>query len=65
MRMAGYRKITFEQAKQLLDTEAEICFFDVREEEEYLTGHADGAQLFPLGSISEDSAAEEIGRAHV
>ncbi len=60
MRLAGYRKITFEQAKQLLDTESEICFFDVREEEEYLTGHADGAQLFPLGSISEDSAAEAI-----
>ena len=53
-------KISFAQARELLDTEPEIRFFDVREEEEYVTGHADGAQLFPLGSIDEQSAAEAI-----
>ena len=60
MRTGAYRKISFEKAKELLDTEAEIRFFDVREEEEYVTGHADGAQLFPLDSINETSAAEAI-----
>ena len=60
MRTGGYRKIGFKQAKELLDTEAEIRFFDVREEEEYVTGHADGAELFPLGTIDEESAAEAI-----
>lgn len=60
MRTGAYRKISFAQAKELLDTEKEICFFDVREEEEYVTGHADGAQLFPLGSIDEQSAGEAI-----
>lgn len=56
----AYHKLSFRQAKRLLDTEPEICFFDVREEEEYITGHADGAVLFPLDLIDEDSAMELI-----
>lgn len=55
----SYRKLSFREAKELLDSE-DACFFDVREEDEYVTGHADGAALFPLGSIDEDSAAEAI-----
>jgi len=55
-----YRRIDFQQAKQMLDSEPEIRFFDVREEDEYLTGHAEGALLFPLGSIDEARAAEAI-----
>ena len=53
-------RISFEEAKRLLDTEPEICFFDVREEDEYIAGHADGAQLFPLGTIDKDTAAEAV-----
>lgn len=60
MKTAPYRKIGFAKAKELLDTEPEIRFFDVREEDEYVTGHAEGAELFPLGSIDETSAAEAI-----
>ena len=60
MRTGAYRKIGFAQAKELLDTEPEIRFFDVREEEEYDAGHAAGAELFPLGTIDEESAAERI-----
>ena len=56
----AYHKLSFRQARELMDAEPSYCFFDVREEEEYVTGHADGAQLFPLGSIDEDSAAERI-----
>lgn len=56
----GYQKISFQQARKLLDTEDPICFFDVREEDEYITGHADGAALFPLGNIDEASASENI-----
>ena len=56
----AYRKISFRQAHELLEKEAQICFFDVREEEEYDAGHAAGAELFPLGTIDEESAAERI-----
>ena len=56
----AYRKISFREAHELLQTEPEICFFDVREEEEYDAGHASGAELFPLGTIDEESAAERI-----
>lgn len=53
----GYQKISFRRAHELLQKESEICFFDVREEEEYDAGHADGAVCFPLGSIDEETAA--------
>lgn len=56
----AYRKISFRKAHELLEKEPEICFFDVREEEEYEAGHAVGAELFPLGTIDEESAAERI-----
>ena len=56
----AYQKISFREAHELLEKEPSICFFDVREEEEYDAGHAAGAELFPLGTIDEESAAERI-----
>ncbi len=56
----AYRKISFREAHELLQCEEKACFFDVREEEEYDAGHAEGAELFPLGEIDEESAAERI-----
>lgn len=55
-----YHRISFETAKQLMDTEPGHLILDVREEEEYITGHADGAVLFPLGAINAETAAEVI-----
>lgn len=57
---SAYRKISFRQAHELMRQERNYCFFDVREDEEYAVGHADGAVLFPLDTIDEDSAAEMI-----
>ena len=52
--------ISCEEAKHLLDTEPVCLMFDVREEEEFITGHPVEAELFPLGTINEETAAERI-----
>jgi rhodanese-related sulfurtransferase len=54
------RKISFEQAKRLMDTQPNHLILDVRSEEEYITGHADGAILFPLDTINAQRAAAVI-----
>lgn len=51
------KKISFAEAKQILTAHPEAVLLDVREEEEYLTGHAIDAVLFPVDEISADSAA--------
>jgi len=55
-----YKKVSFEEAKKLIDSENPHALLDVRENEEYVTGHADGAVCFPLGSIDEESAKKFI-----
>lgn len=50
-------KIDFERAKALLDGGEDCLMVDVREEEEYITGHATDALLFPVDDIDADSAA--------
>jgi rhodanese-related sulfurtransferase len=60
--MEAYETITFAQAHQLLEQEPDCMILDVREEEEYITGHADGAVLFPLDTIDARSAAGRIPR---
>ncbi len=55
-----YVTVTFEEAKKIIDSEPDCLILDVREEEEYITGHADGAVLFPVDSISEKTAEEII-----
>jgi len=52
--------VTFARAKQLLDTLPSRVLLDVREEEEYITGHAIDAQLLPVDEINEASAADVI-----
>lgn len=52
--------ITFEEAKKIMDTEKEYIILDVREDEEYSTGHAKGAVLFPLGTINPKTVGEVI-----
>ncbi len=53
-------KLSFSQARKLLDDCPESVLLDVREEEEYITGHAAGARLLPVGEISEETAGELI-----
>ena len=55
----GYQQITQEEAKEMMDTQ-EVIILDVREQDEYDSGHIPGAVLLPLGSISEESAARVI-----
>ena len=38
----------------------EVLILDVREQDEYDSGHIPGAVLLPVGSITEESAAEVI-----
>jgi rhodanese-related sulfurtransferase len=57
---AHARRISFETAKKLMDARPDYRLLDVRAEEEYITGHADGAVLLPLDAISEDSARAVI-----
>ncbi len=54
------RRIDFARAKALLDVRPEAVLLDVREEEEYITGHAAGAQLLPLDELNDESASELI-----
>ncbi|MDD7647755.1 MAG: rhodanese-like domain-containing protein [Ruminococcus bromii] len=55
-----YSRINFEEAKRIMDTEPAHVLFDVREEEEYVTGHAADAVLFPVDTITAETAAEQI-----
>lgn len=56
---ASYRQISQEEAKEMMDTE-EVIILDVREQDEYDSGHIPGAVLLPVGTISEDTATEVI-----
>ena len=55
----SYQQITQEEAKEMMDTQ-EVIILDVREQDEYDSGHIPGAVLLPVGTIDEDSAAEAI-----
>ena len=54
-----YQQITQEEAKDMMDTQ-EVIILDVREQDEYDSGHIPGAVLLPVGTIDEDTAAEVI-----
>lgn len=56
------KRISFEKAKYLLDTNPQCILLDVREESEFYVMHADGAQSFPVDSINEETAKEVITR---
>ena len=56
---AAYQQITQEEAKEMMDTQ-EVIILDVREQDEYDSGHIPGAVLLPVGTIDETTAAEVI-----
>lgn len=55
----SYQQISQETAKEMMDTQ-QVIILDVREQEEYDSGHIPGAVLLPVGTIDEDSAAQVI-----
>ena len=55
----SYHQITQEEAKEMMDTQ-EVIILDVREQDEYDSGHIPGAVLLPVGTIDEDTAAAAI-----
>ena len=58
--MSGYQNIDFQKARDILDREADSVLLDVREEEEFITGHPIEAELLPLSTLSPATAAELI-----
>ena len=59
MKRNTYQQISQEEAKQRMD-EQDVIILDVREADEYDSGHIPGAVLLPLGTIDKDSAAAVI-----
>lgn len=53
--MAGYKKITAEEAAKLM-AEKGTTVVDVRRPEEYAGGHLEEAVLAPLGALHEEAA---------
>ena len=53
----GYQQISQEEAKEMMDTQ-DVIILDVREQDEYDSGHIPGAVLLPVGTIDEETAAE-------
>lgn len=54
-----YTQISQEEAREMMDTQ-EVLVLDVREQDEYDSGHIPDAVLLPVGTITEDTAAEII-----
>ena len=55
----SYEQISQQEAKTMMDTQ-DVIILDVREQEEYDSGHIPGAVLLPVGPISEETAAAVI-----
>lgn len=55
----SYQQISQEEAKEMMDAQ-EVIILDVREQDEYDSGHIPGAVLLPVGTIDEDTAAAVI-----
>ena len=54
------RKLSFAQARELLDARPDAVLLDVREEEEYITGHAVNARLLPVDELTDETAMDQI-----
>lgn len=54
-----YQQITQKEAKEMMDTQ-EVVVLDVREQDEFDSGHISGAVLLPVGTITKDTAASVI-----
>ena len=48
----SYQQITQEEAKEMMDSQ-EVIILDVREQDEYDSGHISRAALLPVGTIDE------------
>ena len=57
---AGFTPISPQKAKEMMDAGQELLILDVREQDEYDSGHIPGAVLLPVGSIDEETATEVI-----
>ncbi len=55
----SYQQISQEEAKEMMDTQ-EVVVLDVREQDEYDSGHIPGAVLLPVGTINEETASAVI-----
>lgn len=55
----GYRSVTAEEAKNLMDTESDYLILDVRSTEEYDGGHIPDAVLMPDYEVA-DRAEQEL-----
>ena len=55
----SYQQISQEEAKEMMDTQ-EVIVLDVREQDEYDSGHIPGAVLLPVGTINEETASAAI-----
>ncbi|RHO56101.1 rhodanese-like domain-containing protein [Ruminococcaceae bacterium AM07-15] len=53
------QQITQEAAKEMMDAQ-EVIILDVREQNEYDSGHIPGAVLLPVGTIDKNTAAQAI-----
>lgn len=56
---SDYQQISQEEAKEIMDSQ-DVIILDVREQDEYDSGHIPGAVLLPVGTIDETTAAEVI-----
>jgi len=54
-----YSQITQEAAKEMMENE-DVIILDVREAEEYDSGHIPEAMLFPVDTMDEESLAEKL-----
>lgn len=54
------KQIDFETAHRLMGENKNFILLDVREEEEFITGHAYDAVLLPVDAITEETASETV-----
>ena len=54
------QRVDFARAKELLDSRPEAVLLDVREEAEYITGHAQNAVLLPVDELTDETAMDVI-----
>ena len=47
---SSYQQISQEEAKEMMDSQ-DVIILDVREQDEYDSGHIPGAVLLPVGTI--------------
>ena len=59
VKQSAYQQITQEEARKMMD-EHDVLILDVREQDEYDSGHIPEAVLLPVGTINEDTAAAAI-----